>query len=605
MTKISFSEATLRSHATPSSFERGEDYYQGGAVIEVIKRDHLIQARVEGNELEPYTVTLECDRGGIRQAYCSCPYGFEGWCKHIVATGLVCLRRPQQVEERPPLAELLSDLNLHQARQLIEQLVQRHPELHHEVDRLILKLNAVQPSPPSKPQRQTSVNPAPFCMQTRQLLRETREHWEWGGEDNPLRDQLPDLVAEAEAFSRAGDGANAIVILAAITETCATEWDELADLGGNGEDVVSLLDPAWAAAILNTELSSQETIDTQVQLEEWGAVFSQDFAISTEALRQGWDDPALEALLQGREADLWPDGRPDCADDLTLIRLNILERQERLDEYLNLAHAEGLWQAYLTLLIRLNRIAEALTYSDRLTYLEDAFAVAKALRERGEEQAALELAVQGLSLAKRPIKGLTWYELNHIDRGQNYYKYDLATWTSELAEGLGDRDTALATQITAFQARPSQADYARTHSLAEGQWPTVRSQLLDYLRQLDTWTSLEAKVNIFLEEGLIADAIATIDQRFGYDPLLLRVMQAAISVNPQWVIDRARQRAEDIIDRGKAEAYDTAVQWLEQVKAAYTQLEELSEWQTYRDQLKTKHGRKYKLMNLMKTANLL
>ncbi len=47
------------------------------------------------------------------------------------------------------------------------------------------------------------------------------------------------------------------------------------------------------------------------------------------------------------------------------------------------------------------------------------------------------------------------------------------------------------------------------------------------------------KVDIFLHEGLIADAIATVQQYPSYD-LLARVIGAAVGQRPEWVIQTAR-----------------------------------------------------------------
>ncbi|MFO7640607.1 MAG: SWIM zinc finger family protein, partial [Candidatus Competibacteraceae bacterium] len=83
-------ETTLRRQATAKSFERGEDYYQCGAVGRPQRRGNTLQAEVEGSEVEPYVVCLTFDDSGVTDADCSCPYDYGGWCKHIVATALAC-----------------------------------------------------------------------------------------------------------------------------------------------------------------------------------------------------------------------------------------------------------------------------------------------------------------------------------------------------------------------------------------------------------------------------------------------------------------------------------------------------------------------------------
>lgn len=128
------SETTLRRQATAQSFERGEDYYQSGAVGRLQQRGNTLQAEVEGSEVEPYTVCLTFDDSGVTAADCSCPYDYGGWCKHIVATALACLREPESIEERPTLEALLERLDLPQTRDLVQELIAEQPRLMEIVD---------------------------------------------------------------------------------------------------------------------------------------------------------------------------------------------------------------------------------------------------------------------------------------------------------------------------------------------------------------------------------------------------------------------------------------------------------------------------------------
>ncbi|WP_180277733.1 hypothetical protein [Nostoc sp. 'Peltigera malacea cyanobiont' DB3992] len=80
-------------------------------------------------------------------------------------------------------------------------------------------------------------------------------------------------------------------------------------------------------------------------------------------------------------------------------------------------------------------------------------------------------------------------------------------------------------------------------------------------------------------------------------------MNVAVSHRADWVIDNARKRAEPIMEQGKADRYDAAVNWLKKVKAAYIQLGQKAEWSAYRSKLEAAYGRKRKLMELFKELN--
>src|SRR5437868_6081678 len=123
------SEATIRAHASPESYSRGRGYYDRGAVADIALRGNLLEGAVEGSEYTPYRVRIGFDAGGVTSATCSCPYDFGGWCKHIVALLLAALYDRDAIESRPPLAELLADLDRAQLQALLIGLAERDADL--------------------------------------------------------------------------------------------------------------------------------------------------------------------------------------------------------------------------------------------------------------------------------------------------------------------------------------------------------------------------------------------------------------------------------------------------------------------------------------------
>lgn len=583
-------EATLHRYTNAQSFKRGEDYYRAGAVVNLTQRGHRIQAEVEGNDAQPYRVILDFDAGGVTSAHCTCAYSFEGWCKHIVATLLNCLHQPEVIEERPSLERLLDRLNHQQTQLLLQSLVAEQPELIEVIDRHVSLLTApVPPKQPTKAPRRTNIDPTPFRRQVRQILREAMHYFEEGLEDDPLTENLLDVIQTAQEFIEQGDGNSAIVILQAITEACVENWEDVADYGADNDEIVAVLDAAMTEAILSAFLTPEQQVDLRTNLSAWQDEWDGNFAMSLEALHQGWDYPPLQQVLQGNitNSGAWESEPPAYADELARIRLQILERQQRYQEYLALAQAEGQTQQYLTMLGRLGRVEEAMgAAKNQMTSLEQAFALAKTLREQGALEQALEIAQAGLTLPGNS-------------------RYEPAIWTSDLALGLGKHQTALNARVIAFKAQPSFKDYRQVEDLAGTAWSTVKADMLATLRASPSWEMEQAKVDIFLHEGLLDDAIDTVSEQSAYNSQLIhRVMAAAITQRPDWVIDNARRRAESIMDAGKAQFYDDVVGWLRKVREAYLQSHRQLEWSKYRAQLLQTHARKYKLMAMLKQRDL-
>ncbi|WP_216595644.1 hypothetical protein [Myxosarcina sp. GI1] len=64
-------------------------------------------------------------------------------------------------------------------------------------------------------------------------------------------------------------------------------------------------------------------------------------------------------------------------------------------------------------------------------------------------------------------------------------------------------------------------------------------------------------------------------------------------------INKACDRAESIMDAGKAKYYEDAVEWLKKARNAYIASDRKQEWSEYRAKLENIHARKRKLMGLM------
>lgn len=70
-------------------YERGEDYYRFGNIIEITNKNGDYIANVEGSDGESYDVNVEIDsNGNVKFFDCDCPYDYSPVCKHIVAVML-------------------------------------------------------------------------------------------------------------------------------------------------------------------------------------------------------------------------------------------------------------------------------------------------------------------------------------------------------------------------------------------------------------------------------------------------------------------------------------------------------------------------------------
>ena len=106
---------------------------------------------------------------------------------------------------------------------------------------------------------------------------------------------------------------------------------------------------------------------------------------------------------------------------------------------------------------------------------------------------------------------------------------------------------------------------------------------------------------MFLHEERIEDAIAALDA-YASHTLIEQGVDAALQAQSQleWIIQAYCKQAEYIMERGKAELYHSAANWLAKARKANYMQGRGGEWQTYLDELLSQHGRKYKLVPMLK-----
>jgi hypothetical protein len=138
-----------------------------------------------------------------------------------------------------------------------------------------------------QPKSVTTVDTESYRSKTWQMMLNAAGYWggEWGEED-PFDVELPEILAEVQAFIDRGEIESAQVVLMVITETIAREWYRVDEHDAESYLIVKQLDPIWANIILLSELSPEEIVDLQVELEECQDVWEDTWELTNSALLQ-------------------------------------------------------------------------------------------------------------------------------------------------------------------------------------------------------------------------------------------------------------------------------------------------------------------------------
>jgi uncharacterized Zn finger protein len=292
--------------------------------------------------------------------------------------------------------------------------------------------------------------------------------------------------------------------------------------------------------------------------------------------------------MAGKGRSWPPSGAGDWLEDqLTTVRLRVLEACGRTEEYLNLASAARAHTSYVAILVKLERTPDAIKYAQK-TFKQpsQALAFAKVLREAAAHEDALKIADAGLGLAADDdIAGSV---------------VPLAHWLRDYAGGLGKTALALKAARTAFEHSLSLEDFRAVQTWAGGDWASIRKDLLAHLARAP---HAYDRIRIYLSEGLIDAAVRAVGDQFGYgahDETLMRLASAAHASHPEWVIRLAMYQANSIMDANHASHYALAAQWLEKAALAHEALgREEDDWRACLDKLIDRHRRKYKLRPLL------
>src|SRR5436305_14772897 len=129
-----FTETMVRALANDKSFERGKDYYRGGAISETMRQGMQLRGECTGSEVEPYEISVTFNAKGIADTSCTCPYEYGGICKHTVALLLTYVYQPQAFHTIAPVEEMLKQRSKEELLAIINAMLKQDPKLRSLVE---------------------------------------------------------------------------------------------------------------------------------------------------------------------------------------------------------------------------------------------------------------------------------------------------------------------------------------------------------------------------------------------------------------------------------------------------------------------------------------
>ncbi len=560
-------ENILKSLSSPESFTRGHDLYQSDAVFDTFRQGDLLTGKCKGSSAPFYQIRVQLDEGGIQEASCTCPYDWGGYCKHIVALMLTYVHSPDAFIEQKNIKELLGQLDKDGLVYLITKIVDKNPDLYSWLQTAIPAASAKSQPTQQRDKRKTEVLKTAYKRQIQSILhslqgyRMSEAYWMMGG----MVDQLNHVRDTAYDFLEADDAHGALVILTTLLTEVSGSFDQFDDSDGELGGFLSELALPLVEAILSTDLSKTERRNLFNELEpvveELSAYGIDDLDVILAALNLGWSEEVL-------------DEQEDYDYDesiLTEAKLNILERQNRVEEFLQLCFEAGEYRRYILKQIEMGNFEKAKQVAWKtITQASDALMVAKALRDAGYLLDALRLAEKGLDLDGN--------------------KHELGAWLGPIEETQGQIDKAIKAYQAAFTSLPSLELYSILKKLSGTNWGDLRPVLMQIL-QASPHTDVLVDVYLSEEEWDKAISIAKKAGEWNYS-LIEKVADVVFPFRPDWVIQASRKQAEGLIAKTQSKYYATAARWLAKMKQAYLASGRKEEWLFYLEGLKSTYSRR-------------
>ncbi len=546
----------IKAAATAQSFERGQSYYQQGAINNPMLQGMRLSASCWGSDLYETSVTLGAD--GVSTSGCTCPYDWGGLCKHQVALLLTYLKKPEVVQVIPPIAELLQSHSRDDLIALIEEMVGQSPDL----------ITLLEITPPQKQTSTAPLNTANYRTQVQRALR-------LDDMDRIVRALEPMLTA-AQRLLTVGDWQNAGSVYQVLLEEAIANYDwEVIDVDYDGavmcvvqdmaDGLMNCVAAAETAPAETRHLWLQTLLDAELKDIELGGV---DFVADS------WD-----RVLEFVQADEW-DWIIDTIQQKVAACPNDGNSWKR--------------ERLVGLLIRAMEDSGDTTASDRMieqygTASQKVFlrvnqgqwdqAIALASKEFVQLPGLVFQLADKLVAAGVPEKAAAYVE---ADLKNHQYGWKHQEWLANYYRQFGSPEQAIEWTFKEFESTPRLSIYQRLKGLnpPTEQWKNLQTQIITTLKGQKNFPVL---VDIWLDEGDFDQALIAVNQMsvVTRSPKQLDIARAAEKPKPELAISLYQTLVTSTIGLKNRSAYQTAVGYLQKVKQLYTGLNQPDAWRSY------------------------
>ncbi|MEA3310022.1 MAG: SWIM zinc finger family protein, partial [Chloroflexota bacterium] len=460
------------------SFQRGENYYRHGYILNPRIQGQLLKAECLGSQARSYRVEVTLDAERIVTSHCSCPVG-SGHCKHVAALLLTWVHNSSSFTTKETLEDMLQRLDRDMLITLVYQLLERAPELEGLLELRVL----------SNAETTPAIATETIRRQVTQAFYSGGDEWDAGY--TIAMNLVPILKIGDERLAK-NDLRNALTVYATVARAILDDYETIHDENG---DVAMVVDDCA------TGLGQCLAVATgQVRREE---ILAELFHIYSWDLRYGGigiGDGIPGILDQASPAERklvasWAESALDASSSWSQqsygrFILQLIPDQLDDQEFLRLCRESALFAELVGRLLSLGRVEEAAAATKEASDYELLQLVDIFVSHKHDE------------LARQLVQA-------RIPESQDRR---LSHWLQKYAESHNDPETALALAEELFWERPNLTQYQELQNIAKSldNWPALHETILTRLSQEGKTNLL---IQIHLEEGDVGSALLTLGSR--------------------------------------------------------------------------------------------
>ena len=541
--------SSIKANADLKVFERGENLYKNRAISKASIQENRLTGKCAGNEMPYYDITIELDDYGVRKAECSCPFNFPGYCKHVVALLLKYVNEPDSFVVRKSASELINSINKDELAALLTKLVQEKPDIY---DWIELYSKSFESSSVVKNEAIVEVSRQTF----RRIFNRI----------DSTSDDLSSVELSATKFLEIGDANSAVKKLLSAIEDEIQEYPESSYYDEGYDSEVENLGFLLTEALLSLETDEErENYEAEIDnlIDQADEYCIEGLTLPLYVANNGWAE--VSGFFE------------DSTKDLVTAKLNVLERQNKDDEFLTLAKEKKVHFRYAAKIMELGKTDEAFEYAmNNFDSTTDALSFAKLLRELNFWDESVQIAEKGVT-----------FEGN---------KQSLAEWLAPIEETLGNHEKALQAWQLVFAESPSLSLYQRLQIMSGKDWKSLQPNLMLVFKEKYYYRSELAQILLFDEKWDEAMKLG-IKENFQYGDTTEIVADGLIEHRPKWVIEISKKNFDNLVKETQSKYYPHAVSWLQKAKLAYKTLGQEAEWKRYFAEIKELYKRRPSLQS--------